>query len=83
MFYSGDVDGAVPTYGTLQWINQLNWNVTEEWRPYFLNDQVAGFTEAYDGLTLITVHGAGHMVPQDKRPEAYYAISNWIANKSL
>jgi len=43
--YSGDTDGAVPTYGTLQWINELNWNITEKYRPYFLDGQVAGYIE--------------------------------------
>jgi hypothetical protein len=35
MFYSGDTDGAVPTYGSKQWIKELNWAVEEEWRPWF------------------------------------------------
>jgi len=76
--YSGDTDGAVPTYGTLGWINELNWNITEQWRPYFLGGQVAGYIEERDGLTFATVHGAGHMVPQFKRPQAFYLIFNWI-----
>jgi serine carboxypeptidase-like clade 1 len=43
-FYSGDTDGAVPTYGTKRWINQLNWTVTEEWGPWKGPDgQVAGY----------------------------------------
>ena len=57
----------MPTYGTLQWIQQLGWTVTEAWRPYFYEDQVAGYIEEREGLTFLTVHGAGHMVPQDKR----------------
>jgi hypothetical protein len=38
LFYSGDTDGAVSTYGTLGWINALNWEVTEAWRPYTIVD---------------------------------------------
>ena len=63
LFYSGDTDGAVPTFGTLQWINELNWNVTSEWRPYMVSDQVAGYIEERGEFTFATVHGAGHMAP--------------------
>ena len=32
--YSGDADGVVPTYGTLQWIRNLNWTITEPWNAF-------------------------------------------------
>ncbi len=34
--YSGDADGSVPTWGTQQWINELGWDILEEWRPFTL-----------------------------------------------
>jgi len=34
--FSGDVDGAVPTAGTIGWIRSLNLKVTTEWKPYFI-----------------------------------------------
>ena len=37
MFYSGDTDGAVATYGSKQWIKMLNWPITEAWRPWYTN----------------------------------------------
>lgn len=55
--FSGDTDGAVPTEGTLAWINSLDRKILEEWRPYMVNGQVGGYVEEYDGLTLGTVHG--------------------------
>ena len=81
--YSGDADGAVPTYGTQGWINELNWEIKEQWRPYYITNmygqQVAGYVEVRDGgFTFITVHGAGHMAPQFKRQPTYHAIFNWI-----
>jgi len=64
MFYSGDTDGAVPTYGTRQWIAQLNWDVIEKYTPWYdSNGQVAGYYERYDGLDFVTIHGVGHMAP--------------------
>lgn len=80
LHYSGDIDGAVPTLGTYNWIQSLNWDVVTEWYPYLVQGQVAGYLESYnnDALTFATVHGAGHMVPQDKREQAYYLIFNWL-----
>jgi len=39
--------------------------VSEQWRPYFYDSQVAGYLEAYENgtFTFGSVHGAGHMAP--------------------
>ena len=82
--YSGDTDGSVPTIGTEKWINMLGWDVLETYRPYYLpNGELGGYIEERDGLTFATVHGAGHMVPQFKRPEAVYLIKNWLQGNSI
>jgi serine carboxypeptidase-like clade 1 len=79
LHYSGDTDGAVPTLGTQGWIATLNWPVTESWRAYTIDNQVAGYLESYEGnFTFATVHGAGHMAPQFKRAETYHLIFNWV-----
>jgi serine carboxypeptidase-like clade 1 len=85
LHYSGDVDGAVPTLGTENWINSLNWDVSETWRPYYLNGQVAGYLESYKdvALTFATVHGAGHMAPQFKRGETFHLVFNWMNERSI
>jgi serine carboxypeptidase-like clade 1 len=61
--YSGDMDACVSTIGTLNWINAMERDIIEPYRPWYTGDQVAGYVEEQDGLTFITVHGAGHMVP--------------------
>ena len=76
LVYSGDTDGAVPTYGTTRWIQDLNWSVKKDWAPWYVHNgneedpeellQVQGYTIEYDGLTFTTVHGVGHMAPQWK-----------------
>jgi len=84
LHYSGDIDGAVPSIGTQNWINTLGWESTESWRSYTVNNQVAGFLESFEGgLTFATVHGAGHMAPQFKRPETYHLIFNWINQRDI
>jgi len=82
MFYSGDTDGAVPTYGSRQWIQNLNWKITNQWRPWFTpKGQVAGYVENHDGLDFITVHGVGHMAPQWARQSVTDMITEWIHKK--
>jgi len=83
MFYSGDTDGAVTTYGSKQWIKMLNWDVEEEWRPWFTNGQVSGYVEKYDGLDFVTVKGVGHMAPQWAREPVTNMISAWIHNETF
>jgi serine carboxypeptidase-like clade 2 len=39
---------------------------------------VAGYIEERDGLTIATVRGAGHAVPQLKPAEAYKLVFNLI-----
>jgi len=63
MFYSGDTDGAVPTYGSKRWIESLAWETKEDWRPWLSAGQVAGYIKEYDGLDFVTIKGVGHMAP--------------------
>lgn len=81
MHYSGDTDGAVPTYGTKRWIKGLNWPVIEEWRPWMNDDQVSGYTENYDGLRFTTIKGVGHMAPQWKRGPVQEMVTAWIHDR--
>jgi carboxypeptidase C (cathepsin A) len=34
LFYSGETDGAIPTYGTKEWMKDLRWEVTSPWTPW-------------------------------------------------
>jgi len=83
MFYSGDTDGAVPTYGSKQWIKQLNWDVKEEWRAWETEGQVSGYVERYDGLDFVTVKGVGHMAPQWARKPVTDMINAWIHDEAF
>lgn len=85
-FFAGDTDGAVPFNGALKWIKKLNLNITKDkqYRPWYVNQQVAGYVQDYqEGLTYITVRGAGHMVPQWRREEAYTMFNAFIGGQDL
>ncbi|KAF9624072.1 hypothetical protein IFM89_007770 [Coptis chinensis] len=61
--YSGDTDGRVPVTATRYTLNKLALNVTEDWTPWYSHKEVGGWSIVYDGLTFVTVKGAGHQVP--------------------
>jgi hypothetical protein len=82
--YSGDKDGVVPTIGSLWWINSLNRAIKSDWRPWYVNHEsqksvLAGYTQVFDGLTFVSVHGAGHMVPQDQRESSLLMVNTFMA----
>ncbi|XVF36445.1 hypothetical protein REPUB_Repub19eG0059200 [Reevesia pubescens] len=42
LVYSGDHDMIVPYLATEAWIKSLNYPIVDDWRPWMLQDQVAG-----------------------------------------
>lgn len=81
LHYSGDTDGAVPTYGTQQWMHELGWEIIKPWRSYYVDKQVAGSYTMRDGMDFGTIHGCGHMAPQWKRPQTWHLIFSWISKQ--
>lgn len=93
MVYSGDTDGIVPTLGSIRWIRhlrkELGLSVLQPWKQWhyilpeetgIAGEQFAGFIEISQGITLVTVHGVGHLVPQWARDRALIMINNFIHN---
>ena len=78
MFYSGDTDGAITTYGSKSWMKGLGWPIVDAWRPWFTDGQISGYTETYDGLQFVTVKGVGHMAPQWARKPVTNMISAFV-----
>jgi len=63
LFYSGDTDGAVPTYGSIQWIEELGWKTLKKWSQWKTDGQVSGYLWKLEGLDFVTIKGVGHMAP--------------------
>ncbi|XP_004499087.1 serine carboxypeptidase 1-like isoform X2 [Cicer arietinum] len=85
LIYSGDVDARVPITSTLYSINALKLAPDTAWRPWYTgkeyyayNMQVGGYVIGYKGLTLVTVRGAGHMVPSHQPQSALTMISSFL-----
>ncbi|XP_041019111.1 serine carboxypeptidase-like 13 [Juglans microcarpa x Juglans regia] len=83
LIYSGDHDLSVTHIGTQNWIRYLNLTISEVWRAWYVDGQVAGYTEKFlnDDYNLIyaTVKGAGHVAPEYKAKECYAMLDRWLA----
>ncbi|KAI5382222.1 serine carboxypeptidase-like 20 [Lathyrus oleraceus] len=79
LIFSGDHDMCVPFTGTEAWTRSLGYKIVDEWRPWLINDQVAGFIQGYaNNLTFLTIKGAGHTVPEYKPEEALYFYKHFL-----
>ncbi|XP_042972328.1 serine carboxypeptidase-like 7 isoform X2 [Carya illinoinensis] len=84
LIYSGDHDFEIPYLGTQLWIKSLNLSVVDEWRPWLVDLQVAGFTRGYSNdLTFATVKGGGHTAPEYMPKECYAMFRRWIFQEPL
>ncbi|XP_010274881.1 PREDICTED: serine carboxypeptidase-like 34 [Nelumbo nucifera] len=81
--YSGDTDGRIPVTSTRYTLRKLGLNTTEEWAPWYNNNQVGGWTIIYDGLTFVTLRGAGHQVPTFVPKRSLQLIKHFLTNKKL
>ncbi|KAL3351657.1 hypothetical protein AABB24_019967 [Solanum stoloniferum] len=84
LIYSGDHDSVVPFQSTQAWIKYLNYSVIDDWRPWTVDGQVAGYTRSFSNhMTYATVKGGGHTAPQDKDKESFHMFKRWIAQQPL
>ncbi|KAK7269059.1 hypothetical protein RIF29_21774 [Crotalaria pallida] len=84
LIYSGDHDMCVPFTGTEAWTRYMGYKIVDEWRPWFSNQQVAGYLQGYDhNLIFLTVKGAGHTVPEYKPREALDFFSRWLEGQNI
>ncbi|KAL1368415.1 hypothetical protein AAHE18_02G119800 [Arachis hypogaea] len=84
LIYSGDHDAVIPFSSTQRWIRSLNYSIVDDWRPWYLNDQVAGYTRTYSNqMTFATIRGAGHTSQETKPDEGFAMFARWISNKPL
>ncbi|XP_078441027.1 serine carboxypeptidase-like 11 [Wolffia australiana] len=84
LVYSGDYDQMANFRGTLAWIKTLNSSIIDDWEPWFVDNQVAGYKRTYaNNLTFATVKGAGHVVSYTKLRENTALVRRWMAGKTI
>ncbi|CAJ2655761.1 unnamed protein product [Trifolium pratense] len=84
LMYSGDHDLVVPFMSTQAWIRALNYSIVDDWRPWFVNGQVGGYTRTYSNrMTFATVKGSGHTAPMYTPEQCFAMFTKWISNLPL
>ncbi|WZY96580.1 hypothetical protein YC2023_063503 [Brassica napus] len=81
--FSGDVDSVVPVTATRYSLARLSLSTKVPWYPWYVKKQVGGWTEVYEGLTFVTVRGAGHEVPLFKPRAAFELFKYFLTGKPL
>ncbi|KAG5001173.1 Serine carboxypeptidase-like 25 [Glycine soja] len=81
--FSGDVDSVVPVTATRYALAQLKLSTKIPWYPWYVKNQVGGWTEVYEGVTFATVRGAGHEVPLFKPRAALQLFTSFLTGKPL
>ncbi|KAG6421209.1 hypothetical protein SASPL_117759 [Salvia splendens] len=81
--FSGDTDAVIPVTSTRYNINAMKLQTVRPWRAWYDDGQVGGWTEEYEGLTFVTVRGAGHEVPLHKPKQALTLIKSFLSGKSM
>uniref|UniRef100_A0A1J3E7R1 Serine carboxypeptidase-like 13 n=4 Tax=Noccaea caerulescens TaxID=107243 RepID=A0A1J3E7R1_NOCCA len=83
LIFSGDHDMVVPFIATQAWIRSLNYSIIDDWRPWMINGQIAGYTRTYaNKMTFATVKGGGHTA-EYKPNETFIMFQRWISGQPL
>lgn len=84
LIYSGDHDMLIPSIGTQAWIRSLNFSIVDDWRPWYADAQIAGYTRSYrNNLTFATVKGAGHTGPEYMPKQCLAMFARWVSGERL
>ncbi|EOA27135.1 hypothetical protein CARUB_v10023234mg [Capsella rubella] len=83
LIFSGDHDMVLPSFATQAWIKSLNYSITHDWKPWMINDQIAGYTRTYaNKMTFATIKGCGH-TPEYLPEETSILFKRWINGQFL
>jgi len=91
LVYSGDDDAVCATLGSQQFVWDLGLPVKAPWTPWTMDSgpgcsdgpackQVAGYVTLFEGLSFVTVHGAGHLVPSTRPVQGLQVLKNFLAD---
>ncbi|XP_042405998.1 serine carboxypeptidase II-2-like [Zingiber officinale] len=81
--FSGDTDAVIPVASTRYNVNALKLPTVTPWHAWYDDGQVGGWTQAYKGLTFVTVRGAGHEVPLHQPKLALVLFKSFLSGRPM
>ncbi|XP_025828780.1 P-(S)-hydroxymandelonitrile lyase-like [Panicum hallii] len=82
--FSGDTDTVVPLTSTRRSLAALGLPVKTNWYPwYMVPTEVGGWSMEYEGLTFVTIRGAGHAVPQHRPAQALVLFQHFLQGEPM
>lgn len=84
LFYAGDTDACIPYNGVEKWTQNLNATLINGWHQWVSptdpqhSAHKAGYALTYDKFQVITVNGAGHMVPRYQPAFALHMFNKFL-----
>ncbi|XP_019170954.1 PREDICTED: serine carboxypeptidase-like 7 [Ipomoea nil] len=84
LVYSGDGDLYVPSLSAEAWTKLLNYPIIDDWRSWFVNNQVAGYTRTFsNNMTYAKIKGSAHIAPMITPLECLVMFKRWISYEKL
>ncbi|CAN6381852.1 unnamed protein product [Urochloa humidicola] len=84
--FSGDTDSAVPLSSTRLSLDAMGLRVNTSWYPWYMDPnatEVGGWSMEYEGLTYVTVRGAGHEVPLHRPEQALFLFKQFLLGEPM
>ncbi|EES02428.2 hypothetical protein SORBI_3003G062900 [Sorghum bicolor] len=81
--FSGDTDSVVPLTATRYSIDALSLPTITKWYPWYYDEEVGGWCQVYEGLTLVTVRGAGHEVPLHRPRQGLKLLEHFLQGEPM
>lgn len=83
MLYYGDTDAICNFLIGERFVTQLGIRLKTAKQPWIFENQVGGFVTEYDGLTLATVRGVGHIVLEWAPKRGLHILTQFLNNQPL
>ncbi|KAK0564562.1 hypothetical protein OC861_004209, partial [Tilletia horrida] len=88
LIYVGTLDWTCNWVGNKKWLFEMEWSGKDKFLAaknyrWIVDGKEAGETQSAEGLTWVTILGAGHMVPYDKPVEAKNMLYRWLSGEAL